>query len=188
MLREVLKERNMSVYRLAKASELPYATVNDICNEKVQFQKCSAQTVYQIARALDMSMEELLTPYLVKRSSFENFKSALCHRVREMGDLAFLEDTLISGEIRTYYNRKWYPESLYLLAMLDYISRENNVPLCSDYDDLRKFRFREPLYPAGISALCAASGDNDAKEKAMQMAIPEFLHFNIVEAEVRNVI
>lgn len=188
MLREMLKNKNMSIYRLAKTSGLPYATVNDLCNEKVQIRKCSAETVYQIARALDMSMEELLAPYYVKRASFENFKSALCHRVREMGDLAFLADTLESGEIRTYYNREWYPESLYLLAMLDYISRENDIPLCSDYDDLRKCRLEERLYPAGVDVLCAAFRDNTAKEEAIKTAIPEFLRFNIVEAEVRNVI
>lgn len=188
MLREMLKKKNMSIYRLAKTSGLPYATVNDLCNEKVQLQKCSAQTVYQIAHALGMPMEELLTPYLAKRSSFENFKSSVCHRVREMGDLAFAADVLERGEIRTYYNRKWYPESLYLLAMLDYISRENNIPLCRDYDDLRKCRLKERLYPAGINALCGAAKNDFAREEAVKAAIPEFLRFNIVEAEVRDVI
>ena len=33
-IREAMKEKQLSVYRLAKTSELPYATVNDICNEK----------------------------------------------------------------------------------------------------------------------------------------------------------
>lgn len=188
MLREVLAEKNISMYRLAKKSGLPYATVNDLCNGKAQMRKCSAETVYQIAHALDMSMEELLAPYFTERSSFENFKSAVCHRVKEMGDLAFAEDTLKRGEIRTYYDRKWYPESLYLLAMLDYVCHENGIPLCSDYDDLRRCRLKERLYPAGIHALCAASGDGLAKEEAVKAAIPEFLRFNIVEAEVRNVI
>ena len=118
-IRETLQERNMSVYRLAKVSALPYATVNDICSGKAQLEKCSAETVYRIARALDVSMEELLAPCFHKRSSFENFKSAVCHRVRELGDIGFIMDTLESGDIRTYYKRKWYPESLYLLAMLD---------------------------------------------------------------------
>lgn len=188
MLHEILEKKNMSIYRLAKLSGLPYATVNDLCNEKVQIRKCSAETVYQIARALDISMEELLAPYYMKRGSFENFKSTVCHRVKEMGDLAFLTDTLQNGIIRTYYNMKWYPESLYLLAMLDYLSRENNIPLCSDYDDLRKCRLENRLYSAGVEALCAAARDNSAKAEAAKTAIPEFLRFNIVESEVRNVI
>ena len=116
MLQDVLREKSMSIYRLAKESDLPYATVNDICNGKARLEKCSAETVYRLARALDISMEDLLAPCFLKRSSFENFKSTVCHRVKEMGDIDFIIDTLERQDIRTYYDRKWYPESLYLLA------------------------------------------------------------------------
>lgn len=183
-----LKQRNMSIYRLAKVSEVPYATVNDICNGKAQLEKCSAETIYRLARALDVSMEELLAPCFLKRSSFENFKSTVCHRVKELGDINFIADTLESEEIRTYYDRKWYPESLYLLAMLDYISRENDIPLCNDYDDLRRCRLEKPIYPASIRAVSAASKSDAALKRAAATAIPEFKRFNIIENEVRNVI
>ena len=72
-----------------------------------------------------------------KRCSFELFKSNVCHRLKEQGDIDFLIETLKEDMIRQYYDKKWYPESFYLLAMVDYISRENNVPICNDYDDLR---------------------------------------------------
>ena len=72
-LREILKEKKMTVYRLARESKVPYSTVNDICSGRAQLEKCSAETVYKIARALDVSMEELLAPCFLKRSSFENF-------------------------------------------------------------------------------------------------------------------
>ena len=111
---------------------MPYATLNDICHEKTQLTKCSAETVYKISQALDISMEDLLAPYLEKRSRFENFKSAICHRVKEDGDVNFIIDVLKSDDIRRYFKRKWYPESFYLLAMVDYLSRLNNVPLASD--------------------------------------------------------
>jgi hypothetical protein len=133
-------------------------------------------------------MEELLAPCMAKRSSFENFKSTVCHRVKEMGDIDFIIETLESQDIRTYYNRQWFPESLYLLAMLDYISRENDVPLCSDYDDLRKCKLEKPVYPASIRAISAVSKSNEAMIHAANAAIPEFMRFNIVENEVRNVI
>ena len=187
-IREAMKEKHLSVYRLARNSELPYATVNDICNEKSRLEKCSAETVFRLARALEVSMESLIAPCLVKRSSFDNFKSSVCHRVKEMGDVAFLIDLLESQEIRTYYDRKWYPESLYLLAMLDYLSRENDLPLCSDYDDLRKCKLEKPVYPAGIRALSVASNSDTVMSDARNTAIPEFMRFNIVENEVRNVI
>ena len=187
-IQDALKQKNMSIYRLAKVSGVPYATVNDICNGKAQLEKCSAETIYRLAHALSISMEELLAPCFLKRSSFENFKSTICHRVKEMGDLDFIADTLESQEIRTYYDRKWYPESLYLLAMLDYISRENDIPLCDDYDDLRRCRLEKPIYPTGIRALSAVSKNNAAMKHAALTAIPEFRRFNIIENEVRNVV
>ena len=137
---------------------------------------------------VSVPMEELLAPCFLKRSSFENFKSNICHRVKELGDIDFLIETLESHDIRTYYERKWYPESLYLLAMLDYISRENDVPLVSEYDDIRRCRLEKPVYPASLRAVSAAARSDAALKEAEKTAIPEFMRFNIIESEVRNVI
>ena len=82
-IQDLLEKKNMSIYRLAKTSGVPYATVNDICNGKARLEKCSAETVYRLSLALDISMEDLLAPCIQKRSSFENFKSTVCHRVKE---------------------------------------------------------------------------------------------------------
>ena len=170
-IQDALRQKNMSIYRLAKTSEVPYATVNDICNGKAKLEKCSAETIYRLAHALNVSMEELLAPCFIKRSSFENFKSTVCHRVKELGDIDFIIDTLESQDIRTYYDRKWYPESLYLLAMLDYLSRENDVPLCDDYDDLRRCKLEKPVYPASVRAVSAASKSNEAMRQAAKAEI-----------------
>ena len=66
-IHDLLKEKKMSVYRLSKNSGVPYATVNDICNEKADLAKCSAETVWRISRALDVPMEKLLASYLEQR-------------------------------------------------------------------------------------------------------------------------
>ena len=187
-IQELLKDNNMSVYKLSKASAVPYATCNDIASGKAQLEKCSAETVYKIAHALNVPMEALIAPCMIKRPSFENFKSTVCHHVKELGDIDFIIDTLESQDIRTYYDRKWYPESLYLLAMLDYISRENNIPLCDEYDDLRRCKLDKTIYPASILAQSAASKRDDVLKSAAITAIPEFKRFNIIENEVRNVI
>lgn len=187
-IQDALKQKKMSIYRLAKLSEVPYATANDICNGKAKLEKCSAETIYRIAHTLEVSMEELLAPCFLKRSSFENFKSVVCHHVKEMGDIDFIMETLESQDIRTYYDRKWYPESLYLLAMLDYLSRENDIPLCDDYDDLRRCKLEKPIYPTSILAASAASKNDVSLNQAALTAIPEFIRFNIIENEVRNVI
>ena len=187
-LDDQLQHKKMSIYRLSKESGIPYATLNDICNGRTRLEKCSAETVYRIAHALDTPMEELLSPCMEKRSDFELYKSSICHRLKELGDLDFILDTLQRDEIRTYYQRKWYPESLYLLAMLDYISRLNGVPLCKEYDDLRSTKLDHAIYPASVLAMCAVSKDAQAKDLSRNGAIPEFLRFNIIENEVRNVI
>lgn len=187
-IREILEERGITVYRLAKTSGVPYATVNDICNNKAQLEKCSAETVYKIANALDVSMEELLAPCFLERSSFESFKSFVCHKLKEAGDIGFIIDTLESRDIRKNYERKWYPECFYLLAMLDYISRENGVPLASEYDDLRQYKLEAPVYPSSLRAISAAAGNDRILEEAALSAIPEFMKYNIVESEIRNVI
>ena len=187
-IQDMLRERNMSVYKLSKLSTVPYATCSDIASGKARLEKCSAETVYKIAQALNVSVEELLAPFFFKRSSFENFKSAVCHRVKELGDINFIIDTLESQDVRRYYERKWYPESLYLLAMLDYISRENDIPLCDEYEDLRRCRLDQVVYPASLLAISAASKSDDELKRAAKTAIPEFKRFNIIESEVRNVI
>ena len=187
-LNELLERNHLTKYRLSKMSGVPYTTIGDICSGKTDLKKCSAETVYRIAKVLDVSMEELLADSLAERASFELFKSAVCHRVKEMGDVEFIIDTLESRAIRTYYERKWYPESLYLLDMLDYISRINDVPLCDEYDDLRRHKLEKPIYPASVLAVCAAAGSDLAKKTSIQNAIPEFMRFNIVECEVRDAV
>lgn len=187
-LQSVLRQKNVSIYRLAKVSEVPYATLNDICNGKTRLAKCSAETVYRIAHALNISMEDLLEPYIAKRSSFENFKSTVCHQVKELGDIPFMANLLENQTIRMFYERQWFPESFYLLAMLDYHSRIHEVPMCSDYDDIRQHKLRKTLYPSSILALSAAAGNDDAQRRAVEESIPEFMRFNIVENETRDVV
>lgn len=184
---EIMQNKNLSKYRVAKNSGIPYMTLNDICSGKTRLDKCSADTVYKLSKELDVTMEELLAPYMQPRPAFELFKSNVCHRLKELGDIDFLIDTIESGDITTYYERAWYPESLYLLAMVDYISRLNDVPLCDSYNELRKAKLKSVVYPSGVIAAAAVSGDSSVKERAIESSIPEFMRFNIVESEVRNV-
>lgn len=55
----LLKKRGMTKYRLAKESGIPNTTLNDIFSGKTKLEKCSAETVYKLAKALDVSMEFL---------------------------------------------------------------------------------------------------------------------------------
>lgn len=156
-LNELIAKKHITKYRLSKNSNIPYATLNDICSGKTDLAKCSAETVYRLSKALDVSMEALLESCFDTRPAFELFKSNVCHRVKELGDIDFLIETLEKDDIRKYYKKKWYPECFYLLAMLDYLSRENNIPPCEDYNDLRKLKLKSVLYPSGVLSLASAS-------------------------------
>ena len=188
MVPELLESKNMTLYKLSKNSGVPYTTVNDIYHGRTSLDKCTAETVYKLSKELGLSMEELLAPYLRERANFELYKSNICHRLKELGDIDFIIETLKKDDISKLYRRKWYPESLYLLAMLNYISQENDVPLCTKYEALRSVKLEETLYPASVFAMAMVSGEETIKEEALSQSIPEFLRHNIVESEVRNVI
>lgn len=187
MLNELMLNRNITKYRLSKDSGVPYTTINDICSGRAQIEKCSADTIYRIAKVLGVSMESIIEPFLEKRIDFELFKSNVCHRLKELGDYEFVIETLEQDEISNYYKKKWYPESLYLLAMLDYVSRVNQIPLCTKYDDMRNAKLKEPLFPRSVLVSDKITNKN-AKKIAVAEAIPEFLRFNIIESEVRNIV
>lgn len=187
IITELLEQKNITKYRLSRNSKVPYATLNDICSGKTNIAKCSAETVYRLAKELNVPMEDLLKDYLENRCSFELYKSNVCHKLKNLGDIDFLIETLTNDDIRIYYEKKWYPECLYLLAMVDYISRENGIALCEEYNDLRNRRLSETVYPASVLALCSAINSDEPKRQAYRESIPEFIRFNIVESEVRNV-
>lgn len=188
IINELMAKKNISMYRLSKITNIPYTTINEMCNGKTNFRKCPAETVYKIAKALDTTVEELIEAKEEKRVDFELFKSHICHQVKEMSDIPFMIELLETDRIREYETKKWWPECLYLLAMLDYLSRIHDFPLAGKYDDLRKRKLKKPIYPAGILALDFALKDSDIKLKAYHESIPEFKRFNIIESEIRNVI
>ena len=72
--------------------------------------------------------------------------------------------------------------------MLDYVSRENGIPLCTQYDDMRDLKLKNILFPASVLVAAKVAKSDELKHSSIREAIPEFIRFNIVESEVRNVI
>lgn len=191
---DLLKDKKMSHYKLSKESGVPQTTIADICSGKAKMEKCSAITLYKLAKVLDVTVDQLLEADMNNksqeddyRSSFEIFKSNVCHHVKDMGALDFIIDILENDTIRKLYNKKWYPEALYLLGMLDYLSKLNDLPICTNYNDIRKCKLAKIVYPSGILITAAIMNDEKIKEEAVKKAIPEFMRFNIVENEVDKV-
>ena len=186
-INDLLEQKDITKYKLSKMSGVPFTTVSEITTGKSKIKNCTGDTLYRLAKALDVTMEDLLADSMEYRQNFETFKSNVCHAVKDRGDIDFIIDTLESDKIRKLYQKKLYPESLYLLAMVDYLSRENGLPICNEYSDIRASRLTEPIYPASVIAMSAFSRSEQPKKNSYAQAIPEFKRFNIVESEVRNV-
>lgn len=189
LINDELNRQNMTKYRLSKESGVPQATINDICSGKAEIEKCAAGTLYRLAKVLGLTVEDILESAREDyRSNFETFKSNICHYVKDMGDLDFIVDVLKSDRVRVLYNKHWYTEALYLLAMLDYLSRENEIPLCTKYNDIRMQKLERPVFPIGVLLTSKVLKSDEPIRKAEENAIPEFRRFNIIESEVRNVV
>ena len=189
LINELLKKKNLTKYKLSKVSGVPQATINDLCNGKTDPERCSAGTLYKIAKILGVSIEEVLESSMQEqRSSFETFKSNTCHHVKDMGDLDFIASVITNNDIRILYEKRWYPEALYLLAMLDYLSRLNGIPICTIYGDIRSQKLKTPIYPIGVLLSSEVLQSDEPIQQAERDAIPEFKRFNIIECEVRNVV
>lgn len=190
-INELLQKENISKYRLSKESGVPMTTIADICSGKAKLDKCAAGTLYKIAKVLGVTVDSLLENSEIKsidyRCSFETFKSNTCHQVKDLGDIDFIIETLEEDEIRKLYDRQWHREAFYLLGMVDYLSRINNLPICKNYNDIRGQKLSKPVFPADVVLSCEATGNKQYKENALANAIPEFMRFNIVEGEIRNV-
>lgn len=195
IINKLLDAENMSMYKLSKLSGVSQAAISDICSGKTTLDKCSVGTLRRIASVFGVTMDNIIEAEEKEkerktehRCSFEVYKSTICHYVKENGDIPFIINILENNRIRKLYEKKWYPEAFYLLAMLDYLSRINAIPICNDYNDIRKRKFNQIVYPTGILLEAKITKNSDIKERALLNAIPEFIRYNIVEAEVRNIV
>ena len=63
----IIKQSGMTKYKVAKLSGVPHATLNDLCSGKSRIEKCSAETLYRIAKALNVSMESLIETVIIEK-------------------------------------------------------------------------------------------------------------------------
>lgn len=70
IIEELIVKRKFTKYRLAVQAGVPHATLSDICSGKTRIEKCSAETVYKLAKVLNVSME-LLTEDGIRQAERE---------------------------------------------------------------------------------------------------------------------
>lgn len=91
--------------------------------------------------------------------SFEQFRSNTCHKLKDLGDPPFITQLLESNQIRA----------------------------CYTYNDLRNAKLVQPLYPFEVLLLCMLLHLAFHKAEFIEKAIPDYLKYNIIELDIRNV-
>ena len=56
ILDDLMSKKGMSRYRLAVTAGIPHATLNDLCSGKTKLERCSAETMHKLSKALGVSM------------------------------------------------------------------------------------------------------------------------------------
>lgn len=90
---EIIMQNGMTKYRLAKLSGVPHATLNDLCSGKTHIEKCSGETLYRLARALDVPIESLLESAMEQKLQYEQTQN-LKERSYEFGLPGYLQQDL----------------------------------------------------------------------------------------------
>ena len=204
-LNELMNACHMSRAELSARSNIPESTLRAILNGKAQLDRCEAATLYNIAYALDVSVEDILEGYwdALERtapariavhddSSLMNFyvlADSMLGRLRATGDLAFIDGIDQNGWIERLYQGREYRCALFLLGTMDYLCRKNGVRQVARYDEYRKARLDGPVY--ALRTLNVNDDDGAfqrARTEAENSAIAELGRFGIymTEEDIRH--
>ena len=204
-LNELMNDCHMSRAELSARSNIPESTLRDILNGKAQLDRCEAATLYNIAYALDVSVEDILEGYwdALERDapsrtsvhddhSLMNFyvlADSMLGRLRATGDLAFIDGIDQNEWVERLYDDGQYRCALFLVGVMDYLCRKNGIWQIARYNEYRELRLDSPVY--SLSTLNVNSDDGDfqrARNDAENNAIPELGRYGIylTEEDIRH--
>ena len=59
MLKNYLEEKKLSMYKVSKEGGIPYSTLNDLVNGRVEIENCKVSLLLQLAKYLGLSLDEI---------------------------------------------------------------------------------------------------------------------------------
>ena len=173
-IKAYLKEHNISVREMSLITAIPYSTLNDIVNGKVNLEECQYKTLKKIANFLKISIEDLV----YEKEDFQTFRNNLHHDLMYCNDeIELVIEILEKRRIDYYMLHGDMLKGMYLLSFLDYLSKKNEIPLCKEYSELRKKTLEKPYYV----------GTQDGTN-ATERCIDEFVKHNIYEGDLYDAI
>ena len=66
-------------------------------------------------------------------------------------------------------------------------AKENELPICDSYEDIRGYKLKEPLFPQDVSLVMMLDPESNILEEALKNGIPAFWRFNIMEVKPENI-
>lgn len=191
MLKQYLKNMGISIYKLSKESGVSYSTLHDIVSGKSDYKNVSIDIFNRLSYSLNVSMDELYSVFNVLNNytyndDFDLFKSNICQELKFLGDKSFIKKYLLSNDINKYILEYNYLYALYLVALIDYLSKKNSISLYKGFNDLRKMRLEKIYYPKSI-VIEYEILKNNVLVFEYKNAIEEFKKYNIIEKEIEKV-
>lgn len=119
------------------------------------------------------------------------FRSEVCHMHHFDGDTLFYEKILGSHAIDILWEKEKYFEALYLLAYIDYLTDKHNLPLLNCFEQYRKRKLSEIVYPSETLMLDELFHTDEYKKQAVADCQNDasgkfFIRHNIIEVEVED--
>ena len=193
MLRAILEEKKISMYKLEKSSNLSHATLSDLVNEKTKPENCSSSLIKEISKSLNMSMDSLYDKLTYNDLSsikfdkeFDLFKSNICHELHSIKYKAFIKHYLTTDEIERTFEDKKYKQALYLVAMIDYLCETHNLPIPTKYNEIRNYKLDSFCVSESLYRLMQTKQIQFSS--IYRDSISTFRDHNIIEAEIDNVV
>lgn len=129
---------------------------------------------------------------LQKRMSTDLFKSEICHMLKRLGDYEFICEIIKDNWVEYFFNKEWYFEALYILAMVDYLTYIYKAPIYEPLNKYRQYKLSEPVFPTSMIMFDKMNGDDKEKQNALKECSEDecgrfFLKYNIVEKDIRDV-
>ncbi len=204
-LKKLMDDSFMTRADLSRISGVPESTLRDILNGKAQLDRCEAGTLYNIAEALETTVEDILDHYwgewFIEEDPEDEAESIPLHDDHSLllfyklvdmvthtdnAEEVFRFVSWISREhyIDGLYSMGHYREVFFLIGLIDYVNKQHDLKTDTRFDAYRKYCLDIPVYALStLEEYDDADMLDEAKEYAETFAIPEFAAFNIFMTE-----
>ncbi len=134
MLKQYLQYKKTTMYRLAKENNIPYSNINSIANNIIKAEKISSGLLYNIAKALNITMDEL---YLACDCNDKNI--VFSERYNSIG---FIIESDNQYSIKFFFNNKPFSEELPKTAKNPYMIAKQTMENIIRKNTIQNFKYK----------------------------------------------